>query len=98
VIDVRYTLEDLTIGREKEMPFSKRKKEALMRREPKKANYILFIEKLWEKYALNGRSAEALDNLLMELRDVISKKAEALEKRWTNKKIPAAEFEYEFWN
>lgn len=93
------TLEDLTIEPE-HLPFTERKRKGLLQRNPQKAEYILKVERVWEKYALAfGREQRAhlLDSLLREFQFVIQKKAKAMARKWGSKKIPEADFEHAFW-
>ncbi|PEM14470.1 sigma-70 family RNA polymerase sigma factor [Bacillus wiedmannii] len=93
------TLEDLTVEQE-QLSFTEHKQLKLLERNPQKAEYILRIEKLWEEFAMefNQEAREQrLEKLLEELRFTIQTKAEALAKKWINKKISAEDLEHEFW-
>lgn len=96
------TLEDLTIPPEPEKrPITDSKRRDLLVRNPRKADFILTVERLWEEFALALDAPEIrerrLHKLLKALQFTIQKKAETLERKWVNKKISAADFESEFW-
>ncbi|HFU7057689.1 TPA: hypothetical protein ACGN81_004772 [Bacillus cereus] len=88
--------EKVEIKEEEAKPFAQLKLDRLKKRRPNKVNYILQIEKLWERYAFE-RTDEALSKLVGALKFTIGKKAEMYEKKWRNKRIGSADFESKFY-
>ncbi|MCM2982298.1 hypothetical protein M3599_15335 [Niallia circulans] len=68
------------------------KLEGLRKRKSDKVNYILQIEKLWEKYAFN-RNEENLNKLVRSLKLTINRKADAMESKWRITGLCKADFE-----
>lgn len=63
-------------------------------------DYVLQIEKLWERYALELNDHEkekALHNLLKQLSFVLKGKARAAGAQWNNSRLSAADFESIFF-
>ncbi|XLP22302.1 hypothetical protein ACFMB7_28310 [Bacillus toyonensis] len=77
-------------------PFAQLKLDGLKRRRPSKVDYILKVEKLWERYAFE-RTEGALSKLMIELEFTIKVKARAYGNKWRNKKIDSADFESRFY-
>jgi hypothetical protein len=75
---------------------AERKLEGLRKRKPNKVEYILQIEKLWEDYAFD-RTETNLDKLVKTLKFTVKQKAEAMERRWINKRLSMADFESVFY-
>jgi hypothetical protein len=61
-----------------------------------KIKFVLDIEKLWEKYALD-RTEQTQQRLLKALEFTIKQKAEAWGYRWKNKRLSIADFESVFY-
>jgi hypothetical protein len=61
-----------------------------------KIEFILDIEKLWEKYALD-RTEQTQQRLLKALEFTIKQKAKAWGNRWENKRLSTADFESVFY-
>ncbi|MGD7021505.1 hypothetical protein ACQCVK_02870 [Rossellomorea vietnamensis] len=91
------------VKEEKIKPKAERKLDGLTRRKKQqqtKINYVLQIERLWEKYKLcfdNTEKAQRLNTLIKQLSLPIKRKAEALGAQWNNKRISASDFESIFY-
>ncbi|MGG0275712.1 hypothetical protein [Bacillus rhizoplanae] len=88
--------EKVEIKEEEAKPFAQLKLEGLKMRRPNKVDYILQIEKLWERYAFE-RTEEALSKLVGSLKFTIEAKAGAFGNKWRNKRIDSADFESRFY-
>lgn len=80
----------------KQPPKAESKLCGLRKRKPEKVNYIIQIERIWEKYAFN-RNDVNFNKLVRALKFTIDRKAAAMERKWNNKRINKADFESVFY-